>query len=82
MAFLLDTILLAPLKGVVWLAEKIYEQAEKELVDEEGVKHRLTELYMLLETGQISEEEFEQQEEELVDRLETIEEYKKGRESR
>jgi len=81
MAFLLDTILLAPLKGVVWLAEKIHEQAEKELMDEEGVKHRLTELYMLLETGQISEEEFEQREEELVARLETIEEYKKGRES-
>jgi hypothetical protein len=48
-------------------------------MDEDGVKHRLTELYMRLETSQISEEEFEQQEEELVEQLETIEEYKTTR---
>jgi hypothetical protein len=76
MAFLLDDLLLAPLKGVVWIAEQIQEQAEKELLDEAGVKRQLTELYMLLETGRISEEEFETQEEDLVDRLEAIEAYK------
>ena len=79
MAFLLDDILLAPLKGVVWIAEKIQEAAEKELLDEEQVKRDLTELYMRLETGQITEEEFTRQEEELVERLEAIEEYKKSR---
>ena len=79
MAFLLDDILLAPLKGVVWIAEKIQEAAEKELLDEEGVKRELTELYMRLETEQITEEEFARQEEELVERLEAIEAYKKSR---
>ena len=79
MSFFLDDLILAPVKGVVWIADKIQEQAERELMDEDGVKHRLTELYMRLETGQISEEEFEQQEAELVEQLETIEEYKSSR---
>ena len=79
MAFLLDDILLAPLTGVVWIAEQIQEAAEKELLDEEGVKRDLTELYMRLETGRITEEEFARQEEELVERLEAIEEYKNSR---
>lgn len=78
MAFLLDDILLAPLKGVIWIAEKIQEAAEKELLDEDQVKRDLTELYMHLETGRITEEEFARQEEELVERLEAIEEYKKS----
>ena len=79
MAFLLDDILLAPLKGVIWIAEKVQEQTEKELLDEEGVKRQLTELYMLLETGKISEEAFERAEAELVERLEEIEAYHKSR---
>jgi hypothetical protein len=79
MAFFLDDLLLAPLKGVAWIADKIQEQAERELMDEDGVKHRLTELYMRLETGQISEEEFERREAALVEQLETIEEYKNSR---
>jgi hypothetical protein len=78
MAFLLDDILLAPMKGVVWIAEKIQEAAEEELLDEEQVKRELTELYMRLETGRITEEEFTTQEEELVERLEAIEAYKKS----
>ena len=80
MAFLLDDLLLAPIKGVVWLAEKIKEQAEGEFLNEGGVRRELRELYMLLETGKISEEEFTDQEEQLVERLEAIEEYKKNRE--
>lgn len=80
MAFLLDDILLAPIKGVVWLAEKIKEQAEGEFLNEEGVRRELRELYMLLETGKISEEAFTEREEHLVERLEAIEEYKKNKE--
>ncbi|MBI3327401.1 MAG: gas vesicle protein GvpG [Nitrospinae bacterium] len=78
MAFLLDDILLAPLKGVLWIAERVQEQTEKELFDEEGVKRQLTELYMLLETRKISEEAFERAEAELVERLEEIEAYHKS----
>lgn len=78
MAFLLDDILLAPLHGVIWIAEKIHDQAMEELLDEDGVRQELRELYMLLETGKISEAEFEAREAALVERLEEIEAYKKG----
>ncbi|MCX6141784.1 MAG: gas vesicle protein GvpG [Ignavibacteriales bacterium] len=73
MAFLLDDILLAPFKGILFIAEKIQEAAQQgELLDEEATRHNLTTLYMLLETGAITEEEFEQREAELVQKLEEI----------
>ena len=73
MAFLLDDILLAPVKGVVFLARKVHDSAMEEVLDEKGTRQKLRELYMELETGRISEEEFEEREEELVGRLEEIE---------
>lgn len=79
MAFLLDDILLAPVNGVRLIAKKIHEQAMEELLDEEGVRQNLRELYMSLETGRITEEEFEEQEKSLVERLEQIETYKGGK---
>lgn len=76
MAFLIDDILLAPFKGLQFIAKKIQEAAQEELLDEEAVRRDLTTLYMQLETGKITEEEFEQKEKELVEKLEEIEEYK------
>lgn len=76
MAFLIDDILLAPFKGVQFIAKKIQEAAQEELLDEEAVRRDLTTLYMQLETGKLTEEEFEQKEKELVEKLEEIEEYK------
>jgi len=64
----------------VFIAEKIKEHAEGEFLNEEGVRQELRELYLLLETGKISEEEFTDREEQLVDHLEAIEEYKKNKE--
>lgn len=78
MAFLLDDILLAPLKGVMFIAEKIKEQAEGEFLNEEGVRQELRELYLQLEKGQIGEAEFSRREEQLIERLEAIEEYRRG----
>lgn len=40
------------------------------------MRRDLTTLYMQLETGKITEDEFEQRENELVEKLEEIEEYK------
>lgn len=73
---LLDSILLAPVKSVYLIGKKIHEMAVDELLDEDGVREELKELYTLLETGKISEEEFERREEELVECLEEIESYK------
>ena len=72
MAFLIDSFLL-------FIAETILEEAEKELMNEEEVRHDLRGLYEQLESGRITEEEFEKREEELVKRLEEIEQYKKER---
>jgi len=39
--FLIDDILLSPLKGIVWLGKKINEVAEKEFSDEGLIKEKL-----------------------------------------
>ncbi len=70
--FLIDNILLAPLKSVIWVARKIDEVVEKELFDKGQIKERLMELQLQLELGEISEEEFNRQEEELLARLDAI----------
>jgi uncharacterized membrane protein len=70
--FLLDDILLAPVKGIVWMAEKIDDVIKAEGQDENRLKDTLLELQMRLELGQISEEEYRRQETALLDRLEAI----------
>jgi len=70
--FLIDDILLAPLKGVVWLGKKINEVVEKELFDEGRIKERLIELQLKFELNEISEEEYNRQEKELLERLDAI----------
>ena len=70
--FLIDDILLAPLKGVIWLGKKINEVAEKEVSDEGRIKERLMELQLKFEMDEISEEEYNKQEKELLVRLDAI----------
>jgi len=75
--FLIDDILLSPVKGLMYLAKQIHKTAEEEFLNEENVSAELSELYMMVETGKITEEEFNNRESELLNRLEEIEEYKK-----
>lgn len=71
--FLIDDILLAPVKGVIWVAEKVKEIAEQELYDEGRIKERLMELQLQFELyHEISEEEYKKQENELLARLDAI----------
>ena len=70
--FLLDDILLAPLKGVIWLGKKVYEVGEKELYDEGGIKEELMALQLRFELDEISEHEYNEKEEELLARLDAI----------
>ena len=74
---LIDDILLSPAKGLFYICKQIHKAAEEEFLDEESVSAELSELYMMLETGKITEEEFNNRESELLNRLEQIEEYKK-----
>lgn len=79
MAFLLDSILLAPVNGIVFVANKVRDMAMDQLLDEEGTRRELRGLYSQLERGEISEDEFETREAQLVERLEEIEAHKDGK---
>ena len=70
--FLLDDILLAPLKGVIFIAEKINEVIEKEMSDEGSIKERLMALQLKFEMDEIDEEEYDRREDELLKTLERI----------
>ena len=70
--FLIDDILLAPLKGVIWIGEKLNELVEKEFSDEGRIKEKLMELQLKFEMDEISEEEYNRQEKELLERFDAI----------
>jgi hypothetical protein len=70
--FLLDDILLAPLKGVIWLGKKVYEVGEKELNDTGRIKEDLMALQLRFELDEINEQEYNEKEKELLDRLDAI----------
>lgn len=59
-----------PIKGIIKLSEHIKEVADKELNDVGEIKRQLAELQIQFELDEISEEEFEQKEDELLERLE------------
>jgi hypothetical protein len=66
------TLPLAPVRGTVWLAERIQEQAENELYDESAIRTGLLELEEARESGELSEEEIDEAENELLERLMAI----------
>ena len=75
---ILGDILLSPVKFPIFIAKKVREIAMDELFNEEKIREDLKELYTQLEKGEISEEEFESREEEMVDLLEEIMANKQG----
>lgn len=58
-----------PLKGVLWLARIIAEQAERTLYDEGVIRAALFDLEQQLEAGEIDEDAYETQETVLLERL-------------
>lgn len=73
MAFLIDDILLAPIKGIIWLAEKVRDMALEELEDTpEKLKRELLDLQMRLEMEEITEPEHKKKEDEILERLEAL----------
>ncbi|MGP3972817.1 gas vesicle protein GvpG [Streptomyces sp. 8N114] len=61
---------LAPVRGVEWVADRLLEAAEQEVCDPATLRARLGELNRAYEAGELTEEEFEQEEERLLDQLE------------
>ena len=76
---LLTSPALGPIRGVHWLANKVTEAAESEVLDESKVRGELMELQIRLEMGEITEEEYDEQERVLVERLNAIREAKAER---
>ncbi len=73
---LIDLLLspvLGPIKGVTWIGEQILERAEAELDDKENLQKQLLALQLAFDMGDISEAEFEAQEEELLLAIQAIE---------
>lgn len=74
----LVTLPLAPVRGVVWVAEQLQRVADQEL-GEEGTRRQLAELRLSFEAGEISAEDYSAAEAVLVDRLLRISEGQEGR---
>lgn len=75
MAFLIDDILLLPIKGVVWLGKKVRDMALEELEDTpEKLQRELLDLQMAQASEQISESEYQKKEKDILARMEVLKE--------
>jgi hypothetical protein len=73
--FLIDDLLLSPGSFLIWVMRKIHEAAQEELEnDTVRITTELSELHRTLETGAITEAQFDAREKELLDRLDRIRE--------
>lgn len=63
------TLPLAPVRGTVWIAGLIQAEAEDQLYDESAIIAGLSELEAARETGEYNEDEIEEAENALVERL-------------
>ena len=60
---------LAPARATVWLAERLAEQAENELYDEDAIRAGLLELQAAREAGELDEQDIAEAEDALIERL-------------
>ena len=67
--FLLDDILLSPVKGLYHIFKVIHDQAEEELYNPDKLKEDLMKLQLQLEMDEISEEEYDELEEDILARM-------------
>lgn len=76
--FIIDDLLLLPVELAIKFAEQIRDMAENELYGEDKIKEELLRLQLMLETGEITEEEYKKAERVLMDRLEEAAKRKQG----
>ena len=60
---------LAPVRGVSWIAEQVLEEAERQWADPAAIERALADVDEKRRSGELSEEEADELEEELVARL-------------
>jgi hypothetical protein len=78
---LVDDILFFPVTSIFWIFREISKIAHDELAGEaQSISEQLRVLYMQLETGRITETQFDAEEKLLLDRLDAIDRRLKGEE--
>ncbi len=60
---------LAPVRGVIWLAEKIHNEAEEQYYDPARIRGELEQVDEARRSGELTEEEAAERENELLQRL-------------
>jgi hypothetical protein len=68
----LVTLPLAPVRGTVWLAEQLAAEAARQLDDESSIRSRLVRAEIAYELGELTRDEFEAVEDELLEQLDAI----------
>ncbi|QZZ21179.1 gas vesicle protein GvpG [Leptothermofonsia sichuanensis E412] len=66
-------LLFAPITGLTWIAEQIQERVDAELDNKENLHKRLLALQLAFDMGEVSEEDFEEQEEALLLAIQAME---------
>lgn len=66
---LIDDLLMLPVKGFLGIFRKIHEMVEQELSDETHIREELMALRLRFELDEISEEEYNEQEKDILTRL-------------
>lgn len=65
----LVTLPLAPLRGTVWIAEQVRDEAERELYDPAVIRRQLDQIAEARREGTIDEQDADAAERELISRL-------------
>ena len=63
------TLPLAPLRGVVWVAEQVQTEAERQWRDPDRIRRELRAVEQARDAGEISEREFAELQDSLLSRL-------------
>lgn len=72
---LIDDIVRFPMGGLLWIFREIHDAAQQELrAEADAITVELQQLYASLESGQITEEEFDRRETVLLDKLDQMQE--------
>jgi Gas vesicle protein G len=75
--FLVDDLLGLPLSGFNFVLRTLQKVAEEQYTDDAPVKERLLELQLKLESGEINEAEYAQEETAIIRELRAIENHKR-----
>ncbi|GCD89270.1 gas vesicle protein GvpG [Nocardioides sp. LS1] len=63
------TLPLAPVRGTIWVAEQVLEEAERQHYDPARIRRELEDVEELRRSGEITDEQAERLEDDLVERL-------------